>query len=121
MMVFHTNGIHCVSLDFCGCSNAAPDCRQILEAGWFPATPLEPQTCATNACLRQFQTLNLQGNISPYDYYTALELMTDPLQTLNLPVSIFLKSPCVQVAYLSFDRTDLPPSCFWYANGDTSG
>lgn len=87
-MVFHTNGIHFISVDYCGCSNAGPERQQLMEVGWMPATPLEPQTCATISCMRQFHTINLQGRVSPYDFYKTLELMTDPFGFLDLPVSI---------------------------------
>lgn len=95
-MVLHTNGIHFVKVDFCGCLGSAPDWKQLMDVGWVPATPLEPQTCGTTACLRQFHHLNLQGRISPYDYYTALELMTDPYGFLDLPVRFisFHSYPC---------------------------
>lgn len=87
-VVLHTNGIHRVNIDFCGCWEAEPDRRQLLEVGWIPATPFDPQTCATVPCMRQFHTSNLQGKLSPYDYYKVLELLTDPFGFLDLPVGL---------------------------------
>ncbi|KAJ8596339.1 hypothetical protein M405DRAFT_702942, partial [Rhizopogon salebrosus TDB-379] len=51
---------------------------QLLRVHWFPATPLEPQTCATFDVLRLFHTVNLQGHLSGYDFYKSLEFMTNP-------------------------------------------
>ncbi|KII87541.1 hypothetical protein PLICRDRAFT_62996, partial [Plicaturopsis crispa FD-325 SS-3] len=71
-VVLHTNGIHYVGVDFCKCPGQGPPHVQLLRASWWPATPLEKQTCATMAVLRQFHLLNLQGKISAYDFYRAL-------------------------------------------------
>ncbi|KZP13327.1 hypothetical protein FIBSPDRAFT_913099 [Athelia psychrophila] len=65
-VVIHTNGIHTVQFEFCGCTDV-PAHIQLLRISWYPATPLQPQTCATLDALRQFHFLNLQ----------ALEYMSD--------------------------------------------
>ncbi|KAJ7216212.1 hypothetical protein C8J57DRAFT_1440543 [Mycena rebaudengoi] len=77
--VIHTNGIHRVVVDFCNCGELAgvEHWRQMMRVKWWPATPVDPQTCATDACLRQFQTLNCLSKISGYDYYQGLVLLTD--------------------------------------------
>ncbi|KAJ7620508.1 hypothetical protein DFH06DRAFT_1273756 [Mycena polygramma] len=75
-VVLHTNGIHNVAVDYCGCGTVEGR-DQLLDACWFPATPLEPQTCCTFTMLRQFHTLNTVGKVSGYDYYKTLELLTD--------------------------------------------
>ncbi|KAJ7604200.1 hypothetical protein DFH06DRAFT_1021347, partial [Mycena polygramma] len=76
--VIHTNGIHRVALDYCGCGEPPEDALdQLLDQYWWPATPLEPQTCCTFAALRQFHTLNTTGKVSGYDYYRTLEQLTD--------------------------------------------
>jgi hypothetical protein len=53
--------------------------------------PLEPQSAASVAVLWSFHTWNLQGQISPTDFYCSLEQMTcgDGLSSV-LPVSIYL-------------------------------
>lgn len=106
-MVFHTNGIHCVNLNYGGCFNAAPDRQQVMEVGWMPSTPLEPQTCATVACLRLFHTVNLQGRVSPYDFYNSLEHITNPFGFLDLPVS-FSKKASLSNALLIVHQTPEP-------------
>ncbi|KII88031.1 hypothetical protein PLICRDRAFT_112159, partial [Plicaturopsis crispa FD-325 SS-3] len=84
-LVIHVNGLHHVAVDFCECPGQAPPYVQLLRAGWWPATPLEPQTCATMDVLRHFQILNLQGKISAFDFYRALEKSTDGWGLTNLP------------------------------------
>ncbi|KAI0038767.1 hypothetical protein FA95DRAFT_1476165, partial [Auriscalpium vulgare] len=77
--VIHTNGIHTITLYFCGCgiNHGVPPRSQLRRFGWWPATPLEPLTAATEEVLKQFHLLNLQGNTTGYDFYRALELYTD--------------------------------------------
>ncbi|KAF7973147.1 hypothetical protein HWV62_15919 [Athelia sp. TMB] len=80
-VVLHNNGIHTVSVRSCGCSepNTPPldVWRQLLRAGLYPATPLEPQTCATFEGMRIFHMLNLQGKMSAYHFYQSLVFCTD--------------------------------------------
>ncbi|THU84668.1 hypothetical protein K435DRAFT_687085 [Dendrothele bispora CBS 962.96] len=47
---------------------------------WYPATLKNPQTATTFSCLRQFQNLNCLGKLPVYDYYKALEIMTQNRQ-----------------------------------------
>src|SRR5882757_2446082 len=75
-VVLHTNGIHSIDVDFCSCNGAPTPREQLLEAGWWPSTPLEPQSAASMAVLRSFHILNLQGQIPPTDFYRSLEQMT---------------------------------------------
>ncbi|KAK7051166.1 hypothetical protein VNI00_004666 [Paramarasmius palmivorus] len=68
--VIHTNGFHRVRVQYCGC-------YQLLRHGWFPATFKAPQTCLTIRLLENFHAMTLTGKISAYDYYRALEKLTD--------------------------------------------
>ena len=86
MTVLHVNGVHVVDVQFCSC-RGSPRRVALLRMSWWPATPLEPRTCATFALLRQFHLLNLQGKMTAYDYYAALELLTDNTGLERLPVS----------------------------------
>jgi hypothetical protein len=74
--VIDTNGIHHVNVDFCRCRPLAHR-RQLLRVGWWPATPLQPQTRATMEVLKHFHLLNLQGKVPAYSFYRALEFQTD--------------------------------------------
>ncbi|KAF7314400.1 CxC2 domain-containing protein [Mycena kentingensis (nom. inval.)] len=74
----HINGIHDVSVDFCGCYHTSdPEHIQLLKAGWYPATTDTPRTCFTLECLNHFQTLTLHGKTTVYDYYATLETLTN--------------------------------------------
>lgn len=89
-VVLHTNGIHVVNVDPCGCSTqheppvSLP--KQLLRAGWYPATHLNPQMCATFELMQAFHLLSLQGKISHYHYYKALQYRTDNTGINKIPV-----------------------------------
>jgi hypothetical protein len=51
--------------------------QQLMRREWFPATHIEPQTCCTFRVLQHFHMQTLQGKIAAYDYYGALEKLTD--------------------------------------------
>ncbi|THU98726.1 hypothetical protein K435DRAFT_818771 [Dendrothele bispora CBS 962.96] len=78
--VIHVNGIHSVAVNFCGCPGAEEHYMQLLRSMWYPATLKNPQTATTFSCLRQFQNLNCLGKLPVYDYYKALEIMTQNRQ-----------------------------------------
>lgn len=90
--VINTNGIHRVQVDWCRC-NGVDRYAQLLRIGWWPATPQQPQTCATMETLRQFQLLNLQGKLTGFSYYRSLEHMSDNTGLYPLPVSISFPIP----------------------------
>ncbi|KAJ7620525.1 hypothetical protein DFH06DRAFT_1341651 [Mycena polygramma] len=74
-VVMHDNGIHEVDVEFCGCSNAPSEVQQLINIGWFPATPENPETAASFSVLRRFHTLNLSARVPAYDFYNALVLL----------------------------------------------
>ncbi|KAF7348390.1 CxC2 domain-containing protein [Mycena sanguinolenta] len=79
-IVLHTNGIHEVRVDFCGCEgaeDAGSSEIQLLRGGWFPATHERPQTCATITVLERFHQDTLQSKMTMYDFYGVLEKLTD--------------------------------------------
>ena len=78
--VIHTNGLHRIVLDFCECDHSAEagsQVEQLLRAQWYPATYLSPGTCSTFAVLDLFSMMNLQGKIAGFDFYEALDNLTD--------------------------------------------
>lgn len=75
--VIDTTGIHHVAVKFCGCDQRISARQQLLRIDWFPATVHYPQTCATVHVLRQFHIITLTGKLSAYEYYRALENLTD--------------------------------------------
>ncbi|KAJ7917979.1 hypothetical protein B0H13DRAFT_2231340 [Mycena leptocephala] len=85
LVVLENNGIHQVAVDFCGCIGHASVVDQLINIGWFPATVKEPETCATLNLLRRFHTLNLQGRVPAYDFYNALEVLSDQAGMRKVP------------------------------------
>ncbi|KAF7292055.1 CxC2 domain-containing protein [Mycena indigotica] len=77
-VILHHNGIHEVSLDYCGCRRSSdPYFAQLLRAGLFPATTDNPRTCATLCCLDRYHNLTLHGKITGWDFYRCLETQTN--------------------------------------------
>ncbi|TFK59627.1 hypothetical protein BDN72DRAFT_780475, partial [Pluteus cervinus] len=80
-VVIHTNGIHEVSVNFCGCCDGAEPHVQLLRYGWFPATTHHPQTAATLTVLKQFQIHSFESKCSALEFYQALSRLGDGIGT----------------------------------------
>lgn len=79
-LVFHTNGIHNVVIEYCGCSHTAGTQHrfvQLLRYRLFPATLDRPKTAFTFDVLDTFHKLTLQGKTTMYDYHETLIQLTD--------------------------------------------
>lgn len=83
--VIDVNGIHQVDINFCQCTST-PEYRQLLQVGWYPGTPLQPQSAASLKVLRHFHFLNLQGNLPAYSFYQSLKYQTDNTGLNKTPV-----------------------------------
>ena len=83
-IVLHTNSLHYVAVDFCGCNEWIPHRQQLLRCEWFPATVYQPQTCATFRLLELFHVITLTGKLSAHEFYKSLEHLTDNLD-INIP------------------------------------
>ncbi|KAG2132730.1 uncharacterized protein EDB93DRAFT_1242948 [Suillus bovinus] len=75
--LIHTNGIHEIGLDYCGCGTAQTHTMQLLCAAWFPATMSEPRTAATFQILEQYHLLSFESKASGYKFYHAIARLTD--------------------------------------------
>lgn len=75
-VVLHSNGIHKVAVDYCGCERQITFHRQLLRHGWYPGSQLFPRTCATFRLLERFHLLSLCSKLSVYDFYRTLEKLT---------------------------------------------
>ncbi|KAF9516229.1 hypothetical protein BS47DRAFT_1442286 [Hydnum rufescens UP504] len=82
--VIDTNGLHKVAVYFCDCSTAPHTHVQLLHSGWFLATVVSPQTCATFDVLHHFHLLSLQSKLSAHQFYCALKRETDNTGLSNL-------------------------------------
>ncbi|KAJ3819155.1 hypothetical protein F5880DRAFT_1490152 [Lentinula raphanica] len=69
--VVHMNGIHVLSLKFCGCPRSVQHepWAQLLLCEWYPATIFQPQTAFTFQVLELFQLLNFEGKVTAYHFY----------------------------------------------------
>ncbi|KDR83151.1 hypothetical protein GALMADRAFT_134646 [Galerina marginata CBS 339.88] len=86
MRVLHVNGIHDVAIQYCGCSRTIPQHLQLLRRGFYPATQLTVKTCATFELLSHLHILALTSKASTYDFYHALERMSES-SGINRPSS----------------------------------
>ncbi len=75
-VILHVNGVHSVSLFFCGSSSAPPAYIQLLRSSWWPATPLEPRSACTFGLLRGFHYLNTLGKLPAWDMWSGIEAMS---------------------------------------------
>ena len=93
--VLHTNGIHEVSISYCGCHRALPHHIQLLRRGLYPSSQVFSRTCVTFTLLRLIHLLSLTSKISMYDLYRTLERLTDNAGS-NVPKSRY--RPLLRVA-----------------------
>ncbi|KAJ7027839.1 hypothetical protein C8F04DRAFT_1212338 [Mycena alexandri] len=88
LVVLDTEGIHTVSYRFWGCDRAdrANNLEQLMRNEWYPATTVDPDTCATFRSLETFRILNVVGNINVHDDFVgSMERQTDPSQVDKVP------------------------------------
>ncbi|KAJ7499523.1 hypothetical protein FB451DRAFT_1385222 [Mycena latifolia] len=79
-VVLHLNAIQEVAVDFCGCNEEwlhGDAYVQLLRRRWYPATVKWPQTAATFELLDFFHVQTLQAKTTMYDFYVALEKLTN--------------------------------------------
>lgn len=75
--ILHTNGIHDVSVNYCGCEGAKGKNIQLLRRGLYPATQKSVKTCASFVLLQLLHLLALTSKGSTYDFYRTLEKATN--------------------------------------------
>ncbi|KAJ7044201.1 hypothetical protein C8F04DRAFT_942455 [Mycena alexandri] len=76
-VIIDTLGIRTVKLNFCGCDSTITHRQQLMRACLWPATSIDPQTCATFNSIRLFEVQNCLGKISAYDFVRSLELLSN--------------------------------------------
>ncbi|KAJ7059185.1 hypothetical protein C8F01DRAFT_1059219 [Mycena amicta] len=85
LTVMDLGGIFKVDIRFCGCSDALRHphghLSQLMDNGWYPATTIEPSTCATFSLLRHFRLLKVIANVNANDFVQTLERLTDATHT----------------------------------------
>ncbi|PBK84926.1 hypothetical protein ARMGADRAFT_1036848 [Armillaria gallica] len=93
MVVIDIDGIHEVSVNFCGCHRAEAQYVQLLWMRWFPATVDLPRTAVTFRALNHFQMLTFMSKVSAYEYYHMLSRLMDNTGVHPLPdrYQVFLR------------------------------
>ncbi|KAJ6457197.1 hypothetical protein C8R47DRAFT_995822 [Mycena vitilis] len=90
MVVIDVTGIHTLKYRFCGCDKSrrvvSGTLGQLIGKGWYPATTIDPTTCATIQVLELFRLLNVVGNMNVHDFVGALERKMDPTLVSSIPV-----------------------------------
>ncbi|KAJ7429171.1 hypothetical protein B0H11DRAFT_1769442 [Mycena galericulata] len=87
MVVMDVTGIFTLDVRYCGCEKAerCNNLDQLLGNAWYPASTVDPGTCATFQVLEVFRLLNVVGNITAHDFVGTLERLTDPLHLSSVP------------------------------------
>jgi hypothetical protein len=112
MVVMATTGIFTVAFQYCGCDKGrcTNNLGQLLGNAWYPASTVDPGTCATFEVLEQYRLLNVVGNVNAHNFVGTLERLTDPLRLSSVPVSsgfykrMGLTDKCFQDRYKAFSR-----------------
>ncbi|KAJ7616548.1 hypothetical protein FB45DRAFT_1034871 [Roridomyces roridus] len=76
-IIIGDGGIHRVALDFCGCGKGGSHNDQLMHAGLYPATVVNPRTAATFLELDRFVLMNYELKCSAWDYYNSLARATE--------------------------------------------
>lgn len=108
--VVHTNGIHRVTVDYCGCPHgiAHEHWSQLMLSEWYPATPLMPKTAFTFRVLELFQMVNFEGKTTAYNFYSTLERITD--NTGCSKIKVCLSASLFIVSHYVIDEVSILPS-----------
>ncbi len=124
MVVININGIHKVSMNFCGCHRAEAQYIQLLQTCWFPVTVDLPRTAVTFRALNHFQMLTFMSKVSAYEYYHTLSRLMDNTGVHPPPVCYFFKvvyEICLTDESMTFARIGIRYSFVLFENGVTFG
>ncbi|KAL1699668.1 hypothetical protein EV121DRAFT_283940 [Schizophyllum commune] len=86
MTVIAATHICRINIRYCACSRGerANHVQQLLREGWYPATVLEPSTCALFSTLDHFMLLTAIANTNVRDFITSLQTSGNALRLLPL-------------------------------------
>lgn len=90
LVVLHSNGVHEIRTRYCNCVASSGDEKrlQLLRQRWYPATVINPQTCATFQVLDLYEKLFLVGGMNVHAFIGTLENLTSCLRFDDVPVWI---------------------------------
>lgn len=86
-IIVHSNGVHATLLRFCNCPDAPCKVDQLMSARLFPSTTRGPISAFSFAMLKEYHIHSLQSKTSAYDYFAAIQRLTDNVFTQDVPVS----------------------------------
>lgn len=84
--IVHHNGIHNSRIGWCFCAGGGNHVDQLMLAGLFPATVIDPRTAFSFSMLREYTVHKLQSKKAAYDYFTSLRRLTNGAFTYDTPV-----------------------------------
>ncbi|KAJ7055666.1 hypothetical protein C8F01DRAFT_993960 [Mycena amicta] len=89
LVVLDVGGVFVLDVQYCGCTKSltADHVAQLMNHAWYPATTVNPATCATYKVLEHFRLMAVVGNANVHDFVGCLERMTDPTQVGSVPAS----------------------------------
>ena len=105
-LVIDINGIHPVSVNFCGCEQRTSHRQQLLRCAWYPSTVHNPRTACTRRVLDHFLRLTWSSKVSAYEYYHTLERLTDNTG-INVPTVRVIVHQFVRHSHFSESVFDL--------------
>ncbi|KAL1740792.1 hypothetical protein HDZ31DRAFT_67576 [Schizophyllum fasciatum] len=94
--VMDITGIHHCAIDQCGCCDAPSLRQQLLRHRLFPASAHAPRTACTFNLLEHFHHLTHHGKVTMYDFYNALEKMSDSLGISGLKDRHHVFARCIR-------------------------
>lgn len=77
IVLVDVNGIHELPIAFCKCPNAPADSRQLLQAGYYPATTKRPAVAFSFAVMDDFLLTNRECKTAARNYYSKLRRLTN--------------------------------------------
>ncbi|KAK7027686.1 CxC2 domain-containing protein [Favolaschia claudopus] len=87
MVVMDFPSIHTIDYRYCACdaSDDANNLQQLLRNRWYPATTIDPATCATFATLETYRLLNVVANVNVQDFIGTMERKSDATRIHSIP------------------------------------
>jgi hypothetical protein len=88
LTIIDIHGLQRVRVRYCQCTAFQPKYRQLLRAGFFPATETRPKTAVSFAFLWTFHRVTLASKLNLYDYFLFVLIQGDPLGFWQSVVSV---------------------------------
>lgn len=102
--IVDASGIHKINIKFCHCHGDPDEALQLTSAGLFPATMQQPETAFTFEVLKEYQAHTLASKKSGFNYFTALQHLTDNA----FPGSVLVRVTSLAVDFdLTLSRIDI--------------